>query len=249
MIDGATVLVTGARGGIGRALVAAFLANGATHIIAADRTPEPPDHDPRVQRIALDVTDRAATLTAAAQLGRVDILVNNAGVNGNRGLFASEATDQARREMEVNYFGTLHMAQAFAPAMRQRRVGTLVQILSFVAFANLPVMATYSASKAATLSLNQALRAELSPFGLRVVGVFPRLVATRMAGDIPIAKLAPKDLAAAVINGLREGTEDIFPGSAAASYAAFLADPASLAPDNATRLPPETRALLQQAGI
>jgi NAD(P)-dependent dehydrogenase (short-subunit alcohol dehydrogenase family) len=158
-VQGKTVLVTGARGGIGQALVKAFLEAGAAQVIAADRSPPAqPIADPRVRHLVLDVTDAQAAQRAAGAC-EVDVVVNNAGANGNCGLFEGEA-DQARREMEVNYFGVLNMARAFAPAMKNKRGGAMVQVLSFAALSNIPAMGSYSASKAAARSLTQALRAE-----------------------------------------------------------------------------------------
>ncbi|MDB5940870.1 MAG: short-chain dehydrogenase [Ramlibacter sp.] len=235
-VQGKTVLVTGARGGIGQALVKAFLEAGAAQVIAADRSePAQRSGDPRVRHLVLDVTNAQAAEQAAAACD-VDVIVNNAGANGNCGLFEGEA-DQARREMEVNYFGVLNMARAFAPAMKKKRGGALVQVLSFAALSNIPAMGSYSASKAAARSLTQALRAELGLFGVQVVGVYPRVVDTAMSAHLPIAKTTPEDVAQAVLAALAAGQDEVYPGNAAAAHEAFLRDPAAVERDNAKRLP------------
>jgi hypothetical protein len=110
--------------------------------------------------------------------------------------------------MEVNYFGTLHMVRAFAPAMRQRRRGVIVNMLSMVSYVNIPRMGTYCATKAAAWSLTQAIRAELAPDGVDVYGIFPSATDTTMSAHLTIPKLAPATVAAAVVNAIRDGIED-----------------------------------------
>jgi NAD(P)-dependent dehydrogenase (short-subunit alcohol dehydrogenase family) len=246
-IQGKTVLLTGARGGIGRALTAAFLEAGARTVIAADRSPAPAPSDARVLPSVIDVASASSVAAAAERHGEVDILVNNAGVNGNLGIFEDGAAEWARREIEVNYLGSLNMLRAFAPAMRARRSGAVVQLLSFVALANMPVMGSYSASKAAARSLTQAARAELAPFGIAVLGVFPRMVDTAMTAHLPMAKTSPQDVAGAVIAAIGSGTDETYPGNAEAAHAAFAADPLAIERENGSRLPAASRALLEAA--
>ena len=222
-IDGAVVLVTGAGGGIGGALVEALRAAGAAEIIAADRVPST---TAGVTSLALDITDPAAVMSAAAATsGRIDILINNAGVNGNRRLFDVESVATARREIEVNYLGLLNMALAFGPAMRERGRGTIVNLLTFLGHLNLPLMATYCASKAAAHSLTQALRAELAPSGVHVLGVYPTVVDTAMSAGVNAPKMMPAQVAADILAAIRSGAEDLYPGTAANAYRDLLEDP------------------------
>src|SRR5262249_8531646 len=111
----------------------------------------------------------------------------------------------AREEMDVNYFGLLHLAECFGPLLQAKAatgIAAWVNLLSVYAMCNLPSQATFSASMAAALSLSQALRARSRPTGLRVLNVF--------AGP-----LTPDSLARAVVAALREGTEDCYPGEVA----------------------------------
>ncbi len=221
-LNGKTVLVTGASGGIGSQLVKAFIAAGAAHVLAAGRTPVA--QDGRVHFLPLDLSSDASVEAAAAQAGaQVDVIVNNSGFNANQRL-ADCSTADAANEMDVNYFGLLRMYRCFAPAMKQRGSGTFVNILTVLARANLPTMATYCASKAAALSLTQAMRAELSPHGVRVCAVLPAAVDTRMSAHAPQPKLAPAELAEAVLGALRDGTEDVYPGAAANLHKLLQAD-------------------------
>jgi NAD(P)-dependent dehydrogenase (short-subunit alcohol dehydrogenase family) len=211
-ISGKVVLLTGATGGIGRELVRAFLNAGASEVIAASRSGDAKKTE-RVRPLALDVTD-AAQLTAAADAcaDRVDILVICSGINFNNRLFDPNATDEARREMEVNYLGLLNVVRAFAPAMQRRQQGVIVNMLSMVSLVNIPRMATYSASKAAAYSLTQAIRAELKPSGIHVCAMLPSATDTPMTSHLSIPKLKPATVADAVIAAIQDGVEDAHEG-------------------------------------
>jgi NAD(P)-dependent dehydrogenase (short-subunit alcohol dehydrogenase family) len=233
-VTGRVVLVTGSNGDIGRELVRAFRAAGAADVI------EIGGRSADGGMVRLDVTDQAAVNALAASLdGRVEILVNNAGVNGNVGALSASSDADARREMAVNYFGLLNMIRAFTPPMCARRRGVVINMLSILSHANLPISGSYCASKAAAYSLTQAVRAELAAADVRVCGILPGPVDTRMGAKSPPPKLTPAELASAVIMAVREGAEDLYPGAAAERfYAAFRADPKALEKSLAARLPP-----------
>lgn len=213
-VMGRTVLITGADGGIGKALVAAFLKAGAAKVIAATRKPEGAGKaDPKVAHARMDLADASSIAAAASTLGaEVDILVNNAGVTAIAGLIDADTLDGARQEMEVNYFGTLGVIRAFAPFMKQKKRGTIVNVLTVLAHASLPSMGSYCASKAAALSMTQGVRAELMPWGIRVAAIFPSTVDTPASADSPPPKLRPAEVAEAIVTMILNGTEDHYPG-------------------------------------
>lgn len=214
-ITGKTVLVTGATGGIGTVLLRAVADAGAAKVLAAARDPARIDSKglKGVEPIALDVTDPGSVESVAAAHGAsVDILINNAGVNGNQPLLDPDDPALARAEMDVNYFGTLAMIRAFAPAMKARKQGVIVNMLTILSHVNLPLMGSYCASKAALLSLTEGARAELTPWGVRVVGIFPGAVDTEMSRDFPPPKLSPRAVATGVVDALTGGIEDAFIG-------------------------------------
>lgn len=220
----AVVLLTGAGGGIGTALTGALLAAGAAEVISAGRD-HPPAHD-RVREETVDITDPAAVRSLGERhAARVSVVIACAGVNANQRLFTPGFEAAARREMEVNCFGLLNLAAAFAPAMQARGSGLFVHLLTFLSHVNLPLMAGYCASKAAAHSLTQALRAELALGGVQVCGVYPAVVDTAMSRDITGPKLAPLELAQALVQAIESGAEDVYPGPAAAAYQQYLADP------------------------
>lgn len=232
----AVVLLTGAGGGIGTALTQELLAAGVAEIISAGR-----DHPPTRERVTqetVDVTDAADVQALAARCAdRVTVAIHCAGVNANQRLFSPGFEAAARREMEVNYFGLLNLAAAFAPAMQARGSGQFVHLLTLLSHVSLPLMAGYCASKAAAHSLTQALRAELGRSGVQVLGVYPAVVDTTMSRDIPGPKLAPAELAQAIVQAIQDGAEDLYPGPAEGAYRQNLADPKAAERRMASRLP------------
>lgn len=228
LVKNAIAFVSGANGGIGNEIARALLRAGAAKIYCGARntdslrqlTAVAPD---KLVPVQLDVTDAASVAKATSACGDVNLLVNNAGWNANEGLFTPNAIDNARREMEINYLGTLAMAQAFQPILAKNGGGAMANLITVVAHANLPVMSTYAASKAALLSLTQGLRAELKQQGTHVMGVLPGAVDTPMTPGFEGMKMRPSAVAEAVIQGLRSRMEDIYPGAMAAGVASGIA--------------------------
>jgi NAD(P)-dependent dehydrogenase (short-subunit alcohol dehydrogenase family) len=217
-IAGTTALVTGANRGIGRALVEALLARGAAKVYAAARridtlAPLTAAAPGRVVPLELDVTRPDQVRAAAAAAADVRIVVNNAGVVSK---FGGELTDPAwiaagREEFEVNVWGLLSVTQAFAPALAGRPGSAVVNLGSVAGFINFPVIASYSASKAAVHSLTQAIRSQLRPLGVHVAGVYPGPIDTDMAREFTLEKTSPAVAAHAILDGLEAGREEIYP--------------------------------------
>jgi NAD(P)-dependent dehydrogenase (short-subunit alcohol dehydrogenase family) len=167
------VLVTGASSGIGLAC-ATYLAErgfrvyGTSRQSAADIT--------GVTMLTADVTDDSsveqAVATVLAREGRLDIVVNNAGM-GIAGSIEDTTVEEAKRQLEVNFFGAFRVCRAALPAMRNRRSGYIVNIGSIGGLIALPYQGMYSASKFALEGLSEALRMEVRPFGIRVVLIEP----------------------------------------------------------------------------
>jgi NAD(P)-dependent dehydrogenase (short-subunit alcohol dehydrogenase family) len=214
-IEGAVALVTGAKRGIGRALTEALLARGVRKVYATARDPEAVRdlRDERLVSLRLDVTDADQIRAAGEAASDVELVFNNAGVALARGIADSTALDQARREMEVNYFGPLQLLQRLAPTLARNGGGAVVNIGSIAGLTNFPFIATYSASKAALHSLTQAARFLLGAQGTSVFGVYPGPVDTDMSRDAPLAKTSPRDVAFAILDGIEAGRADIFPDS------------------------------------
>jgi NAD(P)-dependent dehydrogenase (short-subunit alcohol dehydrogenase family) len=217
-LSGITALVTGANRGIGLALVQGLLERGAARVYAGARTVETLDSlvaaaGGRVIPIQLDVTSPEQIQHAAAVAGDVQLLINNAGVAAQFGGTFDDPrwVESARREYEVNVIGTLAVTQAFAPVLARNGGGGVVNLSSVVALATFPMALSYSASKAANHSLTQATRAMLRPRGTFVAGVYPGPIDTDMASQIELAKTPPAVAAAAILDGVEAGQEEIFP--------------------------------------
>ena len=217
-IAGTTALVTGANRGIGRALVQALLDRGARKIYAAARRPELLDDlartsGGRVVPIALDVTNSAQIRAAAQQATDVALLINNAGIVAQLGGDFADAgwIAAARDEFGVNVIGTLEVTQAFAPILQANGGGAVANISSVAGLVALPILTSYSASKAALHSITQATRAQLAPQGTFVAGVYPGPIDTDMAEKILLEKASPESAAHAILDGLEAGEEEIFP--------------------------------------
>ena len=213
-IDGKTVLVTGANRGIGRALVEEALRRGAKRVYAGTR--EPITHpDGRATPLTLDVTDAAQVTEAAGGIGSLDILINNAGIAQYDDLSDRAALE---RHLAVNLFGTYGVTQAFLPLLTQAK-GTIVNNLSLMALAPMPLTPAYSVSKAAAFSLTQSLRALLAGRGVRVHAVLTGPTDTDMTRGFEIPKATPESVARAIFDGVENGEEDIFPDQMSASAA------------------------------
>jgi NAD(P)-dependent dehydrogenase (short-subunit alcohol dehydrogenase family) len=207
-IEGKRVLVTGASRGLGRALVTAFVDAGAAQVIAGTRKPEHREalQLDRVTPVQLEVRNDA-DIEAVARMGTVDILINNAGVAG----FGNPLTmsfEACQEEMEVNYLGVLRVTRAIAPGMIAQGDGMIVNVATAYATTSLPIVGTYCATKAALLSLGQALRAYLSKHGVRVITVMPTTIDTDMSRGADIPKMTKEFVADEILAAIREERHD-----------------------------------------
>jgi NAD(P)-dependent dehydrogenase (short-subunit alcohol dehydrogenase family) len=182
--DPARVLVTGCSSGIGEALCAELHKRGH-HVIATSRDRTPATEVPAAEHLQLDVTD-PRSVEAAAAAGSVDVLVNNAGVTAWAPL-EHLPVDTAQVVFDVNVWGVLRMCQAVLPSMRSKGRGRIINISSAAALRSYPLLGLYAASKSALESLSEALRLELSGFGVDVVVAEPAAVVTRFgANRLPV---------------------------------------------------------------
>jgi NAD(P)-dependent dehydrogenase (short-subunit alcohol dehydrogenase family) len=235
-IAGKVALVTGANRGIGASIATALLAAGAARVYAGMRTVPATRSGSGLVPIALDVTDSAQIERAVRDCGDVQILVNNAGVALGQSLLAPADPLAAEREMRVNYFGTLAMCRAFAPVLGRNGGGAIVNVLSILGRVSIPQVGSYAASKAAAFSLTQSVRAELAAQGTLVIGVMPAFVDTDMARRIASPKLPPAAIGASIVEALRAGTEDVYPGPASAIASRLIEDPKGVERQFATLL-------------
>jgi NAD(P)-dependent dehydrogenase (short-subunit alcohol dehydrogenase family) len=228
-LTNSVALVTGANRGLGACLVTELLHAGAARVYATSRSGMPhPGSDPRVHPMALDVTDPASITAAVAAAPDVTVLVNNAGVLAFGSALTGDLTS-FERDLRTNYLGTLRVTRAFAPVLERNAPTAVVNVLTLVALAPMGSMAGYSASKAAAHSITQALRAELRPRGITVLGAYPGGIDTGMLAGVEGEKAPPQLVASRIVSGLAAGETYVFPDDASAGAGAvYLSDPLKL---------------------
>jgi NAD(P)-dependent dehydrogenase (short-subunit alcohol dehydrogenase family) len=204
-LAGSVVLVTGANGGLGTEFVRQALARGAGRVYATARKPQSWD-DSRVVPLALDVTDAASIAEAAATAADTTIVISNAGGHGGSSLLAMPL-DQVRAVYETNVFGPIAVAQAFAPVLARNGGGALVDIHSALSWLAQP--GAYPSTKAALWSVTNSLRLELAGQGTQVVGAHLGYTDTPMTAGLDVAKADPRDIVAAIYDGLEAGEIEV----------------------------------------
>jgi NAD(P)-dependent dehydrogenase (short-subunit alcohol dehydrogenase family) len=208
------VLITGANRGIGQALVEEALTRGAKRVYAGTR--EPLTHpDPRVTPVTVDVTSSAQIQAAVDRVESLDVLINNAGI-----ALYDDLSERAtlERHLAVNLFGTYGVTRAFLPLLT-RSHGAIVNNVSVMALAPLPITPAYAISKAAAFSLTQSLRALLAGRGVRVHAVLTGPTDTDMTRGFDIPKASPASVARAILDGVDHGEDEIFPDPMSQSMA------------------------------
>jgi len=170
-----TVLITGTNRGIGRALVNEALRRGAKRVYAGTRGALTIT-DERVTPLMLDVTSVEQIGRAVDEIHTLDVLINNAGIALYDDLSNSAAIEQS---LAVNLFGPFNVIRATLPLLKRSK-GAIVNNLSLMALAPLPITPAYSISKAAAFSMTQSLRALLAGQGVTVHGVLLGPVDTDM---------------------------------------------------------------------
>jgi len=209
-----TIMITGCSSGFGLETARYFLEHD-WNVIATMRTPQRdllPKSD-RLRLLSLDVTQPQSIARAIEDAGDIDVLVNNAGVGMLNAL--EGVSPQALREVfETNTLGTIAMTQAVLPQFRQRRSGLIVNITSAVTLKPLPLLAAYTASKAAVNAFTESLALELKPFNIRVGLILPGRApetrfgenAQRIMGNIP-ADYA--ELSQQIFNNMRDASASV----------------------------------------
>jgi len=199
------VLVTGANGGLGTEFVSQALQRGARRVYATARKPRSWD-DGRVVQLALDVTDSASVAAAAEAAADTTIVINNAGISAGRSLLAMPL-GEVRATYETNVFGPIAVAQAFAPVLADNGGGALVDVHSVLSWLARP--GVYPSTKAALWSVTNTLRLELAAQKTQVVGAHLGYADTPMTAGLDVAKADPRDIVAAIYDGLEAGDHEV----------------------------------------
>jgi len=177
-----TIFITGASTGLGRATAKLFAARG-WKVIATMRDPSREielQTIPGVTVLPLDVTNLAQikdTVAKALALGPVDVVFNNAGY-GLAGAFEGATDEQLQTQLNTNLLGVMRVTQAFLPALREQKSGTILTTTSIGGLATFPFNSVYHATKWALEGWSESLAYELAPFGIRVRTLAPGGIST-----------------------------------------------------------------------
>lgn len=204
----ATVLVTGANRGIGREFARQALARGARRVYAAARDPDTVAL-PGATPLRLDVTKREQVLEAARECGDVTLVINNAGIAEFGRFLQPESFTSLQRQLDVNLFGPLRVAQAFAPALKANGGGALLNVLSVASWIQGAELAVYGASKAAAWGLTNGLRHELREQGTQVLALHMAFVDTDMTKLVDAPKSDAATIVARAFDALEAGAEEV----------------------------------------
>jgi NAD(P)-dependent dehydrogenase (short-subunit alcohol dehydrogenase family) len=186
-------LVTGGTDGLGRA-AAVLLAEHGYRVFAGSRNAErraalekhAREKNLPLATVELDVTDDDSINRAVSEVeksaGSVEILFNNAGIVIAAAM-EEIAVEDMQKQFDTNFLGVLRVTQRVLPEMRRRRRGRIVNMSSIAGKTVMPIMGAYSASKFALEAMSDALRLELSPFGIHVALIEPGIIATSIGGN------------------------------------------------------------------
>ncbi len=222
-VENKTVLVTGANRGIGRTIVEEALSRGAKKVYAAVRNldsaaPLVEEHGDRVVPIRVDLQDEDSITEAAKVASDVEVVVNNAGVLTTASAVDDHVYQSLEYELDVNVYGLVRVANAFAPVLKANGGGGFAQLNSVVSVKTFGQFVTYSASKAASYSITQGLRESLKEQGTHVVSVHPGPIKTDMIeADKDLAEVAesPTLVAKAIFDAFSNGDFHAWPDSMA----------------------------------
>ncbi len=179
------VLITGASSGFGRAVANALHARG-DRVFGTTRAVDPPSDPDTPAFLTMDVTDGDSVARGVAEVlgdaGRIDVLVNNAGF-GYAGAIEDTSVEEARAQLETNFFGLHRLCLAVLPHMRARGGGRIVNVGSLGGRVSVPFQGLYCASKFAVAAYTEALRLETRPFGIHVSMIEPGDFATAFTAN------------------------------------------------------------------
>ena len=215
-IENKVALVTGANRGIGKTIVKTFLSHGAKKIYLAVRDTSSTkelenEFGNKVETLKADLSDKKSLQELADKAKDVDILINNAGMGVPQYTIGADVEDDLQKHLDVNVFGLLRIANAFADILVANK-GALVQLNSVASIKNFPHLSTYSASKAASYSLTQGLRADLGEKGVRILSVHPGPIDTEMANKAGFEDVSSTEtVAEGIVEALKAGDFHLFP--------------------------------------
>ncbi|MDO5477579.1 MAG: SDR family oxidoreductase [Clostridia bacterium] len=177
------VFITGASGGIGRAITEKFYNNGylvyAGYFSSADEISAMKDKMPGITPVKVDVSSSASVKEAFSKINGCDILINNAGI-AKSNLAMDVSDEEFDRIMKIDLYGTFYACREALSYMVKNHSGTIVNISSIWGITGASMESVYSAAKAGVIGLTKALAKEYGPSNIRVNAVAPGFIETKM---------------------------------------------------------------------
>lgn len=220
-VEGKVAVVTGGRRGLGATLVDELLARGVRKVYSTARAAYT-DERPQVVTHALEVRSEASVAALAEVAGDAQLVFNNAGVLLPDSLLTG-SFERITDTFDVNVFGPLRVARAFAPILAANGGGALVNMHSVLSW--LSGAGSYGASKAAAWSVTNSLREELAAQHTLVVGVHAGLIDTDMVSDIAAPKVTPTEVARRILDGVEAGDLEVLADALTVDVKAALSGP------------------------
>ena len=221
-INGSVAFVTGANRGIGKAITESLVNHGAAKVYTAVRNqasaePLVAAFGSRIVPIPFDLGNPDLIEAAATVASDAQVVINNAGVLRTASPLADDAIESLQFEMEMNVFGLIRTARAFAPVLKANGGGAFVQLNSVASMKTFPDFSTYCASKAAAYAITQGLHSVLGQQGTAVLSVHPGPIATDMAEDAGLMAMAdpPSVVGEGIVTALKNGDYHLFPDTMA----------------------------------
>lgn len=219
-----TVLITGADGGLGTALVQELIRRNVKKVYATglklqNLKNQFQNDDSRIEILELDVTSTESIQAAALHCNDTEILINNAGVELKIPFLKEEAGKTALFEMKVNYIGVIEMINSFIPHLQKSKDACIVNILSIGSLAIIKRLGTYCASKTAAHILTETIREELATIGIKVIGAYMGYINTQMTNEETKShKSEPEEIAKEICTGIENEKERIFPDATTLNF-------------------------------
>jgi NAD(P)-dependent dehydrogenase (short-subunit alcohol dehydrogenase family) len=205
-IKNSVAVVTGANRGLGRHLAAELAKRGAK-VYAGARNPSSIDL-PDVVPLQIDITDPESVAAAAATASDATLLINNAGIDTHADLLGGDL-DDIRLDMETLFFGTLRATRAFVPVIEANGGGGVLNVLSVLSWLHIASSESYSAAKAASWAMTNAVRTRLAPKGVQVTALHVGYMDTDMAAHVDEPKSDPAAIAALALDAVAAGVPEV----------------------------------------
>ncbi|MGE8343538.1 putative oxidoreductase [Flavobacterium sp. ACN2] len=216
LFNKAIILITGADGDIGKAFIDELLVQNVSKIYITGLNMEKLSllasyNSDILFPFILDVTNTEQIKAFCALHKDINILINNAGIELKSDFLNLKAHQYAQLEMNINYVGVVNLTNELLPALKSNSNAAIINILSIASLYIIKRLSTYCASKTATHIFTQAIREDLAQYNIKVFGIYPGYVDSKMSDDVEYDKISPKELVKNICNDINLDKFNIFP--------------------------------------